>query len=148
MRYGAQRPLPRAADAPTALPCLMPLPPHPPLNSQGLPSPARPQVRRLRTAAPRSGCFAHLVPRSPPRAVRSAVRLWLPVSRPDTSHNASCLLRRIAALLTGLLAFHSRKAEAVIGCCRRRLEAIGGERKWGVPHASASLANLKVGALV
>lgn len=119
-----------------------------PLNPRRLPSPARPQVRSLRTAPPRPRPTAHLLPRSPPRAAaRKAVRLWLPAARPDTSCSASCLLRRTAGLLTGRLAFHSREAEAVIGSCRRRLEAIGESSKRGVPHASDSLVNLKVGAL-
>ena len=91
---------------------------------------------------------AHLIPRSPPRAVRSANRLLLPVARPDTSYRASCLVRPTAARLTGPLAFHSKEAEAMIGFCGRRLEAIGGECKEGVPHASDSLVNLNVGARV
>uniref|UniRef100_A0A7N5JL90 Adhesion G protein-coupled receptor E5 n=1 Tax=Ailuropoda melanoleuca TaxID=9646 RepID=A0A7N5JL90_AILME len=105
------------------------------------------QVRSLRTPAPRPGPIAHLVSRSPPRAARTAVRLRLPVARHSKSGSASCLLRGTAALLIGLQAFHSREAEAMIGSCRRRLEAIGEERKQGVPYASGSLVNLKVGAL-
>lgn len=148
MRGGIQRPNPRAGcpNRP-APPCLAPAPLPLPLSPRRLSSPARPQVRSLCTAAPRPRPIAHLAPRSPPRAARSAVRLRLPVSRPNTSCRASCLLRPTAALLSGLLPFHSREAEAMIGSCRRRLEAIGEERKQGVPFASGSLVNLKVGAL-
>lgn len=44
-----------------------------------------------------------LVPRSPPRAAKKAARLRLPVPRPDTSYDSSCLLRPTEAALTGLL---------------------------------------------
>lgn len=44
-----------------------------------------------------------LVPRSPPRAAKKAARLRLPVPRPDTSYDSSCLLCPTEAALTGLL---------------------------------------------
>lgn len=97
---------------------------------------------------PAAGPAAHLIPRSPPRAARTATRLLLPVARLDTSYRVSCLVRPTAARLTGPLAFHSKETEAMIGSCGRRLEATGGEWKEGVPHASDSLVNLKVGARV
>lgn len=58
---------------------------------------------------------------------------------PTPAVRASCLRRPTAALVTGLLAFHSKEAEAMIGFYGRHLEAIGGERKEGVPRIHWSI---------
>ena len=128
MRPNAQRPPTRARDTTTDPPPPVSRPDCFPqlLASPISRSPADPTSPH-RDPAP--GPAAHLIPRSLPRAAKRATRLQLPFSSPDTRCSASCLLRPTAAQLTGPLAFHSREAEAMIGFCGRRLEAIGGEGK-------------------